>query len=100
MTEQRRTTQQGWDEYEAVVAAAYDREELMLEHDIPESVIDTLAAVREDGRVNMLDQSGVLYVANDLDCAPDAFMWIYNNKDRYVEALRLMGERRQAETGG
>lgn len=53
-----------------------------------ENVYKALAKVRETGLVNMFDYQGVLKVVNDLDLDSDVFMYIYNNKDKYIDLLK------------
>jgi hypothetical protein len=63
---------------------------------IPESVLTALEEVRASGETNMLAREAVIQLAMDYDAPPDAVMWLYDNKARYVEALKAMGERRRA----
>lgn len=53
-----------------------------------ENVYKALAKVRETGLVNMFDYQGVLKVINDLDLDSNVFMYIYNNKDKYIDLLK------------
>lgn len=53
-----------------------------------ENVYKELAKVRETGLVNMYDYQGVLKVINDLDLDSNVFMYIYNNKDKYIGLLK------------
>jgi hypothetical protein len=68
---------------------------------IPESVLTTLEDVRAGGETNMMARDTVIaIILRDADEAMDeaayreAAMWLYDNKGRYMEALRAMGERR------
>lgn len=80
----------------------------MNEPTIPESVLDTLATVREDGGATMMDLHGVIAAANDLDCDPSAILWLCEQTERprheraasYTAALRAMGGRRRTGEGG
>lgn len=65
--------------------------------DIPEDVIEGLAAVRESAKANMLDQRavrGLLWLMGH----PAAATWIEANPDRYMDALTAMGERVNKDT--
>lgn len=71
---------------------------------IPESVLTTLEDVRASGETNMLARETVLaIILRDADEAMDdvgyreAATWLYDNKDRYMEALTAMGECRTKE---
>ena len=71
------------------------------ETDIPESVLTTLEDGRAGGETNMLARGTVIaIILQDADEALDeaayreAGMWLYDNEDRYMEALTAMGERR------
>mgnify|MGYP003205033809 CR=1 FL=1 len=55
---------------------------------LKEDVCKVLAKVRETGLVNMFDYQGVLKVINDLDLDSNVFMYIYNNKDKYIDLLK------------
>jgi len=67
---------------------------------IPECVLEALEAVRAGGRTNMLDRQAVILIASeyadddDDDSVEEAVDWLAANKDRYIEALKAMGERR------
>lgn len=65
-------------------------------NEIPETVIDALEMVRDSGETNMFSRDAVLYFANAQGADPDAVIWLYENKARYMEALTAMGERRRA----
>lgn len=62
---------------------------------IPEDVLEALEEVRASGQTNMLDREYVILLANDYSI--DAATWIEDNKPRYMEALKAMGERRSAQ---
>lgn len=57
---------------------------------VPMDVIEALAEVRENGHYNMFDRTNVTREAMEID--PDAGMWLYDNKDRYMDALNAMGK--------
>lgn len=59
--------------------------------DIPQGVIEALADVLESAEVNMFDRQGVMKVASDGGWH-GAVIWLYDNKDRYIDALNAMGE--------
>jgi hypothetical protein len=69
---------------------------------IPESVLEALEAVRASGQTNMLARSTVItlvdsyYDPDTIDGMDEAIDWLMDNKNRYVEALTAMGERRVA----
>ena len=71
---------------------------------IPEAVLTSLEVVRADGAHNMYSRNAVinevLSYADDTapDCAfREAGLWLYDNSDRYMEALKEMGKRRTRE---
>lgn len=57
---------------------------------IPEHVLDALEAVRDGGAINMWDRGTVILLATE-----EATDWLEDNRDRYMEALIAMGERRK-----
>lgn len=59
---------------------------------IPEFVIEALAVVRESGLTNMFARGVVIDLVGDID-EPEAFNWLVENKDRYMDALMAMGKR-------
>ena len=59
---------------------------------IPEDVLEALELVRSEGQTNMLDRQFVIVLAEPE--YPDAAEWLTNNRNRYMEALKAMGERR------
>lgn len=66
---------------------------------IPESVLIALEAVRASGEYNMLERTHVInWIAareeENWDAWGGAGNWLYDNPDRYMEALRAMGQRR------
>ncbi len=74
--------------------------------DIPDEVLDALELARQDGRYNMLDRNGVISILLDqaekvmpLDhekALRSSVDWLLEEgKDRYMEALTAMGERRR-----
>lgn len=62
---------------------------------IPEHVLDALEVVRASGATNMFARDAVLALCSENEDF-DAFMWLYDNPNRYVEALKAMGARRRA----
>lgn len=66
---------------------------------IPENVIQALYDARNIGRYNMYDMHAVIrMILNEIDGA--AALWLDDNPDRYMEALRVMGERVRKEKEG
>lgn len=58
--------------------------------EIPENVLEALEEVRAGGETNMLARGVVISLVTD----EEAEVWLIQNKDRYMEALKAMGERR------
>lgn len=55
---------------------------------VPNYVIQALAEVREDGRINMLDRRGVTALVS----SPRAYEWLEKaSNSQYMEALNEMG---------
>lgn len=69
--------------------------------EIPEEVIQILAEIREEGKYNMMDYTAVvgeaLGIAVFMKGSREAAIWLMENKERYVEALKEMGERRRGQ---
>jgi hypothetical protein len=66
---------------------------------IPESVLVALEAVRASGEYNMMERIAVInWIAaqeeENWDTWGGASNWLYDNPNRYMEALRAMGARR------
>ncbi len=65
---------------------------------IPEDVLVALEQVRSSGVTNMMARQVViqemLNAPDDDAAAREASLWLYDNPDRYMEALTAMGERR------
>ena len=59
---------------------------------VPEYVLEALEEVRASGLTNMFDRQAVLILSGEYSESAEA--WLYQNKARYMEALRLMGQRR------
>lgn len=67
---------------------AHEQPELPPEVDgIPNYVISELGRVRAGGKVNMFDRSGVISLTFG-----QAHGWLTNNKERYMDALNVMGK--------
>lgn len=58
---------------------------------IPQDVIEALAAVRETGKTNMFDYQAVIHIVDDLGYI-EAVAWLWDNHNRYVDALNAMGK--------
>ena len=73
--------------------------------EIPTEVLDALEFAREDSSYNMLDRDGVIsvllgHIDDIIGIEPriearKAIDWLVENKNRYMEALTAMGERRR-----
>jgi len=65
---------------------------------IPEAVLTILEAVRSEGSFNMLEKDNVIRRALEMEDEQESYtgaaLWLYDNPDRYMEALMAMGERR------
>lgn len=57
---------------------------------IPQNVIEALADARAMGTYNMFDRRGVTKLVEMID--EGAAVWLYENKDQYMDALNAMGE--------
>jgi hypothetical protein len=60
--------------------------------EIPKIVLTELEDVRAEGLYNMLDRASIISEISN----SEAYAWLTTNKDRYMEALDLMGRRRTA----
>lgn len=60
-------------------------------NDIPQNGIEALAEVRAGGETNLFDRNMVIELAQDYgwETAAD---WLMENKSRYMEALKAMGD--------
>jgi len=59
---------------------------------IPWTVLEALEAVRSGGLTNMAARRCVIDLVREFD--DDSADWLAEHPDRYLEALRQMGERR------
>jgi len=69
----------------------------MMADAIPEAVLEILETVRSKGETNMLGRSAVICLAFEYGVGGaqlDAALWLEENPDRYIEALKAMGARR------
>ena len=66
---------------------------------IPETVLEALEEIRAGGETNMIMRQTVMKLISDTDEYPGAVLWLYDNNNRYMEALTAMGERLAAERG-
>lgn len=58
---------------------------------VPQNVIEGLAAVRDTGAINMFDRRGVIELLEMMG-DHDSIDWLRENKARYMDALNAMGE--------
>ncbi len=81
--------------------AQTDKEMLEKLSQIPEDVLEALELVRSSGVTNMMARQVVIQeMTNKPDTnesAREASLWLYDNPDRYMEALTAMGKRRVSE---